>query len=103
MIATRTLISIVAVSVSLVSCGKPAGKFQPGERVIVRVNREKQAVVLARIKPFSEDVYYLKVPGRPSDSDRELPSEMAWLRASLDEKLWHVEGPYYETDLEAPR
>ena len=103
MMTARTVFCIVAACISLAACSKPAAKFQPGERVVVRVNRAKQAIVLVRLKPFSEDLYYLKVPGRPSDSDRELSSEMAWLRASMDEKLWHAEGPYYETDLEAAR
>jgi len=109
----RTLILTLAVCLALAACDKkPSAKFHPGDRVVVKLNRDKKGVVYVRHRFFVDDLYYLAVPGKPDSvekpyfhsngeywaTDDVSPHAKAafwWGKA----EPWHTEGPYYDTDL----
>jgi hypothetical protein len=62
-------------------------KFKPGDHVIRKLASER-AVVYAHFRPFADDIYWLKLPGWVDDP---------WFASKKGN--WHIDGPYYETDL----
>jgi hypothetical protein len=92
----RQLILVIAVCSTLAACEKPTAKFHPGDKVFVKLSPDTKGVVAARISPFVDDLYYLKVPG----DERVLYPRGEWDKwTGWDERPWHYEGPYCDTDL----
>src|SRR4051812_7120262 len=91
---------LAAVAVTLFGCEKPKAEFRVHDKVIVKLTDTTGEVVL-RMKPFVDDLYYLKVPGKKSSLDREHTEWWWWYR--VDGPEWHIEGPYHYTDLQASR
>ena len=86
-----------AMFATLSACEKPTAKFRPGDKVRVKLTDTK-GVVAARLSPFVDDQYYLKVPGNERNSHREyLYCQSAFVRP------WHYEGPYLDTELEVAK
>src|SRR2546423_297904 len=71
-------------------------KFKPGDHVIRKLTGER-AVVFARLRPFTDDIYWLKMPGGTKDGD-----PMLGVLAEPGEHTnhnWHFEGAFCEDDL----
>jgi predicted transcriptional regulator len=108
-LTVRKLILVMAVCATLAACEKPTAKFHPGDKVKVKIT-ETKGVVALRLSPYVDDLYYLKVPG--SFSFRTILDDQ-YARKSYDDfspkfrnwvypeygRDWHLEGPYYDTDL----
>ena len=96
-----TLLVFIACS-ALSACEKQGVKFQPGDRVRIRVSDTK-GVVYLRLSPAVEDLYYLAIPGLqpgasgPTDEVSDRAKSSFWWKA---DEPWHTQGPYYDTDLE---
>jgi hypothetical protein len=93
----RKLILALAACSALAACEKPSAKFRSGDQVTVKLSPDTKGVIVARLSPFVDDFYYLRVPGAEKDLhpgyDIEYPN---W----HPRQNWHLEGPYYDTDLE---
>ena len=93
---TRLLIT-VAVCASLAACEKRTAKFHVGDRVVVKAHPETKGVVTLRSSPFVDDLYYVRVTGAPDDRvSTWIPTAEPWSRSDH----WHLEGPYYENQVE---
>jgi hypothetical protein len=91
---------LVAVSAAMFpSCEKPTARFHPGEKVRVKLTNTT-GVIAVRLSPSVEDLYYLKVPGKQSALDKR---EWFYQWYEANEPSWHIEGPYYDTDLQVSR
>src|SRR6478672_4704458 len=66
-------------------------KLKPGDHVVRKLTSEK-AVVYAHFRPFADDIYWLKLPGR-------VGWEAAGPSFSSKKGDWHLDGPFYEDDL----
>jgi hypothetical protein len=69
-------------------CEKPTAKFRAGDKVRVNAHPETKGVVMLRNGPFKDDLYYLKVPGRPDDR----PSTWITTSSQTTSKSSHLEG-----------
>ena len=81
------------------SCEKPTAKFPPGEKVRVKLT-DTMGVIAVRLSPAVDDLYYLKVSGKRSALDKR---EWFYKWYEADEQNWHIEGPYYDSDLQVSR
>jgi hypothetical protein len=97
------LLTLLTCAVLVLSaCEKRTAKFRVHDKVKVKLTDTRGEVVL-REQPFVDDLYFLKVAGRKSALDR------SWLYMGFNSSIyaypgepdWHIEGPYYDTDLEA--
>jgi hypothetical protein len=94
------LVIAVTVFASLAACDKPTAKFHVGDRVVVKAHPKTKGVVTIRNSPFVDDLYYIRVAGAPDDrASTWIPTKEPWSRS----KQWHLEGPYYESQLELDR
>ncbi|MEN3368065.1 MAG: hypothetical protein V7609_208 [Verrucomicrobiota bacterium] len=100
---------------------EPRGKFQPGDRVRVRVTQAEGTVCL-RTKFFREDLYFVTLPesyyvfdatAERAQRDAAHAANVAWAQEwarshsatvadfpEYEPRPWHEEGPFYESDLE---
>jgi hypothetical protein len=79
-----------ALALSACDMGRRA-KFKPGDRVIRKLTSER-AVVYAHFRPFADDIYWLKMPGRVA-----FGAAGPWFASKKGD--WHLDGPFYEDDL----
>jgi hypothetical protein len=66
-------------------------KFKPGDYVIRKLTSER-AVVFAHFRPFADDIYWLKLPGRVA-----VGAAGPWFASKKGD--YHIDGPFYEGDL----
>jgi len=92
-----------AVVVAFTSCDeRPAAKFQPGDRVIVKASQIEGKVCL-RTKFFREDQYWVTLP---ENYYVFFPVRQREQYTAMDAKYgfapnpWHDEGPFYESELQ---
>jgi hypothetical protein len=103
---------------------EPAPKFQPDDKVRVRVTGAEGTVFL-RTQFFREDRYFITFPGsqyvfetiadrtqREANTARHAAESREWARthgypvyvyAEYQPRQWHEEGPFYGSDLELVR
>jgi|ERR1044072_3193818 hypothetical protein len=109
----RTLLPLVGV-LALTACEDHA-KFHLGDHVKVKLGNT-EGIVVVHLRPYVDDLYYLKVPGGSNalDLTTDDASLMMYLRQYgvtevtpetrklLDApgERWHYEGPYYDGQLE---
>jgi hypothetical protein len=94
------LLLAVTICAGVVACEKSTAKFHVGDRVVVKAHPETKGVVTMRNSPFVDDLYYLRVAGAPDHrASTWIPTREPWSRSDH----WHVEGPYYESQLELER
>ena len=93
----KSMLLALAACVTLGACEKPTAKFHPGDRVRVKLS-DTRGVVKARIRPLVHDLYFLRVAGSFSALYRG-GDPKCWDR-DPDPKASHIEGPYYDTDME---
>jgi hypothetical protein len=93
----KSAILAITAAAMLSACEKPTAKFHPGDKVKVKLT-DTTGVIAVRLSPFVDDLYYLKVPGKQSALDPQ-----HWFYYGPDEPNWHIDGPYYDTDLQASR
>jgi hypothetical protein len=97
-------IILICASLAFPACEKRSAKFRVHDKVIVKISGTRGEVIL-REQPFVDDLYFLKVAGKKSALDK------SWLHfgdgtspdAYQGEPDWHIEGPYYDTDLAATK
>jgi hypothetical protein len=102
--AAKLLMLPIALSAAFSACEKPTAKFQPGDRVRVKVTQIEGEVIL-RTRFFRNDLYHLKLPGKyyvffPIREREERAAEDAKYGLTDYSKPWHSEGPFYESELE---
>jgi len=90
----KPAILAMMAAVFLFSCEKRTAKFRPGDKVKVKLT-DTRGLVYARLSPFQDDLYYVKAAGKKSASN---PWYFHW---GSDEPNWHIEGPYYDSELQA--
>jgi hypothetical protein len=102
---------------------EPSAKFQPGDRVRVKVT-EAEGTVCLRTKFFREDLYFITFPGsydvfetiadrtrRDAWEAESTARSREWARShgmaesafdvpEYQPTPWHAEGPFYESDFE---
>ena len=66
-------------------------KFKPGDHVIRKLTSER-AVVFAHFRPFADDIYWLRLPGRV-----DINAAGGWFVSRKGD--FHIDGPYSENDL----
>jgi hypothetical protein len=87
--------ALVCSAIASTGCEKPTAKFHPGDNV--RVPRtDTRGVVVTRLSPLRDDLYYLRVPGAPEELDKTWD----WSRFKPYPRQTHLEGPYYDNELE---
>jgi hypothetical protein len=90
----RTISIAVAAAAALALSACDMGhraKFKPGDHVIRKLTSER-GVVCAHFRPFVDDIYWLKLPGRV-----DINAVGHWFASK--EGDYHIDGPYYENDL----
>ena len=94
----RKLILALAACSALAACEKRTAKFHAGDKVMVKLT-EAKGVIKERLSPFSDDLYYLRVPaGKAPDLNPNIPDA---LREYMHREWpkWYADGPYYDTEL----
>jgi hypothetical protein len=85
-----------AVALAVSACGGHRATFKPGDHVIRKLTGER-AIVAVRMRPFADDIYWLKMHGGPEDNDVLLGALAA--PGEHTKYNWHFEGRFYEDDL----
>jgi hypothetical protein len=97
----RSIVTVCAIAgcMLLYACDKPTAKFHAGDKVMVKAHPDTKGVVLIRMSPFRDDLYYLRVPGKPDSRTS------TWIMSSSGRfsRHWHLEGPYYDSQLALER
>ena len=89
---TNSIAVAAAAALALSACDMGhRAKFKPGDHVIRKLTGEK-AVVAGRLRPFAHDIYWLKLPGRV-----DIEAAGGWFASKNGD--YHIDGPYYESDL----
>jgi len=89
----KSLPLLLWVSLGLAACERRSATFRAGDRVTVKLVPDTTGIVVARLRPFQDDLYYLRVSGSSVDMDRSLPHELEWTLRSEEKRDWHVERP----------
>jgi hypothetical protein len=89
---------VVISAASFAACDRPAAKFRAGEKVTVKSTRA-EGIVWLRLSPFADFQYFIRAPG----SEKDMHRDDYYPPGYLSERPHHIEGPYYENELESTR